>query len=276
MSSFRFQVTKQEDGFSLVKFLHTQLQNPGSLRKIKGLIEKNCAFINGRPERFASAKVKTGDWVEFSNPLQQSIQQTLFEDDDLRIINKTPGIVSDKNSFSPLFLVHRLDKETSGCIILAKSIRVQEQLEDLFRNREVVKEYVAICKGHPPTTKGTCRSKIQEKFRYQGQTVYASGKEGKEAITHWEVEKQSKRASLIRCRPVTGRTHQIRVHLLELGVPIIGDYQYDRSGGGPIKVNRLLLHAEKICFTHPVTLQHLEIVAPWQEDFQQAFKALFS
>lgn len=264
-----FIVKDNDFGKKLVTFIGEHYL--ASARAIKRTIEQNGAFINGKCERFASTKLKAGDEVHFIPVLESQIITSLYEDDFIQVIDKPAGIVSSPESFPERLLVHRLDKETTGCLILAKTPEAQKNLEEQFRNRTVKKQYVAICHGVPKESEGILQTRLAAVHRYQGQTVYGSGKEGKLAITHWRVMKRSKGSSLIMCRPQTGRTHQIRVHLKELGVPIVGDYQYDRKKNGVQFARRLLLHAEKVCFTHPVSGKETEVAAPWPQDFLEYF-----
>lgn len=215
-----------------------------SLKAIKRAIEEHGCFVNGRPERFASYEVKVEDQIKFTPPKHTSIE-ILYEDKHLLIVNKPPFCLSQ--DFFGHKLVHRLDKETSGCLLLAKTPEIEKALVALFRERQVSKEYLALVEGVPPAT-GVIREPI----------------EGLSAETGWRLEQKA--PSLIRCYPKTGRTHQIRIHLAWLGHPIWGDWRYKSCK--PAK--RVMLHAAKIGFVHPVTKQWLSIEAPLPEDFREA------
>ena len=145
---------------------------------------------------------------------------------------------------------------------------------ELFKRKEVEKEYLAVVDGVIKEEAHTIRSKLAPRHYFQGQTLYGSSSKGQEAITKWEKIDQGTRSSFLICHPLTGRTHQIRVHLKEAGHPILGDYQYARVFHAPYPAKRHLLHAYKVGFIHPKTGERVEIVAPLPLDFQEALNTL--
>jgi RluA family pseudouridine synthase len=177
---------------------------------------------------------------------------------------KPAGIVSEQKNFKGE-LVHRLDKETSGVILVAKDSKTLEKMIELFKARQVEKEYLAIVEGLVYLQKKTIVSNLAPRHRFQGQVVYASAPVGKEAITEIELKGKGDKASLLLCRPITGRTHQIRVHLKESGHPILGDYHYAKTFS--IETKRHMLHAHRISFPHPYTREKIEVIAPIPSDF---------
>lgn len=194
----------------------------------------------------------------------------LYEDEDLMVCDKPSGLITDRNLFKKIlgeepYLVHRLDKETSGVILIAKNKKMQKQLEALFRKREVLKVYLALVLGRVKGEKGKIESRLEVKKR--GEELFveeAKGENGELAITYWQVLKKGKKATLLQCIPKTGRTHQIRVHLSTKGHPILGDLRYGRESPD---CKRLMLHAFKIAFFHPKTGKKLEVTSHPPEGF---------
>jgi 23S rRNA-/tRNA-specific pseudouridylate synthase len=145
---------------------------------------------------------------------------------------------------------------------------------ELFRKKQVRKEYLALVDGLVRDKKKTITSKLAAKHHFQGQTLYGSSPTGQEAITEWELIGVGTKSSLLLCKPITGRTHQLRVHLKEAGHPIVGDYQYTKIFQCPFQAKRHLLHAYKIRFPHPVTNEEIEIIAQLPTDFVEALESL--
>jgi 23S rRNA pseudouridine955/2504/2580 synthase/23S rRNA pseudouridine1911/1915/1917 synthase len=285
-------VTSQESGSKLLSFLTQRLAGQYSARFLKRAIEHNGCQINGRPERFASTLLGVGDHVSLrleqsSLPVSQQVepQRILYEDDVLLVYDKPPGVASDEqgilkllHSYAPsVCLVHRLDRETTGVLILAKQSFAFEQLVEQFKQLNVHKRYQAIVDGVCGQSKGIIKNYLGKKQPYAGQTLWGAVKasQGLYACTEWQLLKRGKQASLVACFPQTGRTHQIRVHFAERGHPIVGDFQYGKQFVCSYQPPRMLLHAERIQFNHPVTGKSMEIVAPLPDDFKEAQHKLF-
>ena len=200
----------------------------------------------------------------------------LYEDEELLICNKPPGVLSDNKTFNRAFsqyrgvlkLAHRLDKETSGAIILAKTEVMLKKMEALFKERQVEKSYLALVDGIVKKEEGSIESYLEKKRVLHNQTIYGSSKSarGKRALTHWKCIKRGKNYSLLLCQPHTGRTHQLRVHLSEMGHPILGDYQYGKRARLHA-AKRQLLHAYLISFIHPTSHITISVKAPIPDDF---------
>jgi len=269
-------VTPKEDGLRLIYFLQSKSKTRYSARFWKRAVEKNLCKVNGKRERFGSKVLKEKDRVELEKNWAERMGEVpslsctiLYEDEHLVIVDKPSGIVSDEDHFPSLFLTHRLDKETSGVFILAKNQVAKEAIMKLFKERAISKSYLALVEGSPKKDSGTIKSHLSRKSIYQGGTLWGSSPIGLEAITEWECLQRNPETSLILCKPKTGRMHQIRVHLKEMGCPILGDYQYNPSS--KLSASRLHLHAWKIEFMHPFYSQPVSIEAPIPEIFSAEF-----
>jgi 23S rRNA pseudouridine955/2504/2580 synthase/23S rRNA pseudouridine1911/1915/1917 synthase len=285
-------VTQEESGSKLLSFLTQRLEGKYSARFLKRLIEHNGCQINGKTERFASTLLGRGDHVclyleqAVSPPLHVAESaRILFEDDALLVYNKPAGINSDEKGILQLWratdrslrLVHRLDRDTTGILILAKQPVVFEHLVQQFKQFEVEKRYLAIVDGLLDQAKGKVENYLGKKRAYAGQTIWGavSASRGLYACTEWERLKRGRGASLVACHPKTGRTHQIRVHLAEIGHPILGDFQYGKHFQCAYHPLRILLHAEAIRFHHPMTGVEMHLTAPLPDDFKMAQQKLF-
>jgi len=261
---------------TLLAFLRESLEKYPSVKAIKRAIDHKQCSINGRVELFSTHKVQAGDRVEIFLELPKLEKaQILFEDEYLIAFNKPPGKTSE--SFSPYFLVHRLDKDTSGVILLAKNPQIQEAITDLFRKRKMDKTYLAICDGSPAHDEWVIDNYLGVKVRYQGGVLYGrtTKQKGKRAITQFKVLKRGIYATLLEAKPLTGRTHQIRVHLKEFSHPVLGDFQYAKSFVCPKFPRRQMLHAWRLGFVHPITGEKKVIEAPIVKDFLEMQKSLF-
>jgi len=193
--------------------------------------------------------------------------EILFDDRELLVVNKPAGLLSvatqrgesdtmfdralnwvSRNHSTRVHLVHRLDRETSGCLLLAKSPEVRDMLQKQFKDRTVVRIYHAVVFGKPPSDSGVLTSRIQETKDKRVRLVPKGGRAGKEAITNWRIEQSAPIHSLIRIKIDTGRRSQIRLHMSDIGCPVAGDTRYGR---GKASVNRLCLHASALEFEHP-------------------------
>lgn len=254
-------VSGSEKGVKLVHFVQQKLDSKPSLKKIKRLLEGNSCHINGQVERFASYRVKEGDRVTFRyQEAQQEPIQILYEDQYYRVINKPAGITSEEIYDQ---LVHRLDKETSGVMVIAKTKEAYDQLKEQFKLRTVHKEYVALIDGIPKEHEGVVESQIAKKR----ENFWGNDPKGKPAITHWKLCRKGNDFSEVRCYPKTGRTHQIRLHMKQLGHPVLGDYHYCREFLSAKRPKRQMLHASEIRFYHPFKEDLLTVRAPTPQDF---------
>jgi len=252
-------------------------------------------FLNGAPAR-ASDPLRAGDRIQAGPPpaataparaVPEDIPlHILYEDDDLLCLDKPAGLVVHpavghwqgtlvnailhhcgrvSSGGHPLRpgIVHRLDKDTSGCILVAKNDAAHRELARQFAARTARKTYLAIVRGRPRASAGVSSGPIARHPVHRQRMAVSSRPGARAAETAWRVLTGDGRLSLVECRPKTGRTHQIRVHLQHLGHPIAGDRTY----GGGADHPRQLLHAWKLSIQHPATGQPLEFTAPVPPDF---------
>ncbi|CCB89814.1 uncharacterized RNA pseudouridine synthase ylyB [Simkania negevensis Z] len=266
------------------------------------LIDCEAVLLNGEVIK-KRCRPSPGDQIEVTFLPVEEIDLTpepipldiLYEDDHLICINKPPGMVvhpapgHPKGTFvhallhhcqgTPLpgkeyrpGIVHRLDKETSGILIGAKSVAAHQKLIEQFKGREIEKEYLAITIGHPQAT--TIHAPIgRHPVRRKEMTILETGKEATTVITPLA---RGEHFSLISARLITGRTHQIRVHMKYNNTPILGDSVYgSQKINEKYQIPRQLLHAAKIKLAHPVTHQILNLSAPIPEDMEKVSEDFF-
>jgi 23S rRNA pseudouridine1911/1915/1917 synthase len=222
----------------------------------------------------------------------------LFEDADILVLNKPAGLVVHPapGHFSGTLvnallhhcvdlagvsgelrpgIVHRLDRDTSGALVIAKSDRAMAGLAEQFKSRKVRKQYAALVWGWPVPDRGTIETLVGRNPRDR-KKMSARPANGRPAITHYETIQRFSGVSLLRIRIETGRTHQIRVHLAHVGHPVVGDAQYGRARKihGPVTACRQMLHAERLAFTHPRTGVPLEFQAPMPHDMKSLLESL--
>lgn len=251
-------------------------------------------------------EVLRGQMLEFSFPETTVAElkavdiplNVIFEDKHLIVVNKAAGMVvhpgtntgedtmvhallahcagelSGIGGVERPGIVHRLDKETSGLLVVAKNDAAHRALSDQFASRTLTKEYVALVSGVPKADSGTIDSAISRHPVHRHRMTVGEG--GRPSRTDWTVEKKfGGLAALVRCRIHTGRTHQIRVHLKSIGHPLLGDPTYGWKPNPALPVPpRVMLHAEHLIFSHPVTGKVMDLHAPLPKDFKQLLTAL--
>jgi 23S rRNA pseudouridine1911/1915/1917 synthase len=170
-------------------------------------------------------------------------------------------------------IVHRLDRDTSGLLVVAKDEEVHRELKELLGRREITREYVALVEGRPPARTGTIDAPIGRDRRVRTRHSTDTD-EPREAVTHFALEEALPRHTLLRVRLETGRTHQIRVHLQAIGHPVAGDPEYGPAGGtataAALGLERQFLHAARLAFVHPVTGEEVDVTSPLPGDLQAA------
>jgi len=212
-----------------------------------------------------------------------------YEDEHLLVVDKDAGVVvhpargHSEGTLSQLLagsaaggdpersgIVHRLDRDTSGLLLVARSEPVHAALQRALQRREIEREYIALVRGRPPARTGTIEAPIGRDARVRTRMA-VGGAHAREARTHFELDRALPDTSLLRLRLETGRTHQIRVHLQAIGHPVIGDPEYG-DGGDQLGLDRQFLHAARLAFAHPCGGARVEVSSPLPADLDAALK----
>jgi len=293
-------VPKQSARLRLDRFLADELPR-FSRSRLQQLIRDRFVTLNGEVARPRDL-IKAGDRIELVEPPPEKIDNQpepipldiLFEDDDLIVINKPAGLVVHPGVGHPEHtlinallnhcptlsgiggkerpgIVHRLDKETSGCLVVAKNDETHRALSIQFAERTVEKIYLALVTGKPRRSAGVIEEKIG-RHRVHRQRMSVTSERGRAARTQYRVLRSSEQASLVECKLHSGRTHQIRVHLHHLGHPLLGDKIYASKLAKDFP--RQMLHAWKLGFRHPQTTEWKNFEAPVPNDFADAIEKL--
>jgi 23S rRNA pseudouridine1911/1915/1917 synthase len=297
-TSIQLVVSANEAKLRLDQFLAKRLPE-FSRSRLQQLIRDGFVRLNNSTSRPRQI-VRAGDKIELTEPPLEKIDvrpepiplHVIFEDDDLIVINKPPGLVVHPgvghrehtlvnallNHCATLSgiggkerpgIVHRLDKETSGCLVVAKNDAAHRELSKQFAARTVEKIYLALVAGKLPKTAGVIEGKIG-RHPVHRKRMSATTLRGRAAKTEYRAVRSSDRATLIECRLHSGRTHQIRVHLHHLGHPVLGDKVYAPRLAKDFP--RQMLHAWKLGFRHPRTEEWKNFEAPLPDDFAAAIK----
>jgi 23S rRNA pseudouridine1911/1915/1917 synthase len=208
--------------------------------------------------------------------------ETVFEDDDVIVVDKPAGLVTHPapghhgTTLAELLprgsrVVHRLDKDTSGLLLVARTEEALEELQRQMKAREVTREYTALVEGQPDADRGTIDAPIG-RDRANRTVMSTRTDRAREAVTHFEVIERLPRAALLRVRLETGRTHQIRAHLAAIGHPVVGDPQYGGSASGRrLGLSRQFLHASSLMFRHPLSGELLRCESKPPVELSHAF-----
>ncbi|MGM0301800.1 RluA family pseudouridine synthase [Enterococcus sp. AZ048] len=291
-------IVKEEKG-RIDKVLNERLTNY-SRSQIQQLIKEQHVSIDGKVIK-ANYKVSAGDHVLIEIPVPETLDlvpenmnlEIVYEDKDVVVVNKPQGMVVHPSAGHPngtlvnglLYqiknlstindvvrpgIVHRIDKDTSGLLMVAKNDRAHESLAQQLKDKTSLRKYVALVHGEIPHEKGRIEAPIgRSKVNRKMQAVIEGGKS---AVTHFEVLKRFEGYTLIELQLETGRTHQIRVHMNYIGYPVAGDPLY-----GPkktLKGNGQFLHAKLLGFEHPTTGENMVFEAPLPEIFKKTLKQL--
>jgi 23S rRNA pseudouridine1911/1915/1917 synthase len=315
-------VTEEEEGLRLDRVLAARLADAGLSRsRLKALLEQGCVTAGGATIDDASRRVKSGERFDIqvpdaieATPRPQAIDLVIvYEDAELLVIDKPAGLVVHPGAGNPEGtlvnallaycgdqlsgiggvkrpgIVHRLDKDTSGLMVVAKNDRAHHALSAQFADRTLSRTYHAVLWGRPPKSDGEVEGLIgRSPTDRKRMAVVNHG--GKAALTYYRVLKRfGLAASLVECRLATGRTHQIRVHMASVGSPVVGDPLYGharsklRLSGVPEPVRRLLLdfprqalHAMALQFAHPVSGKLMEFNSKLPEDMEALVASLES
>jgi|SRR5579863_886876 len=280
---------------------------PVSRARLQRLIEAGEITVGGRKVR-TSYRVRPGDRIDIHvpspTPLEMAPEEIaldiVYEDDSLLLINKPPGLVVHPGPGNPhgtlvnalLYhcrnslpaiggrerpgIVHRLDKETSGLMVVAKTDGAHQGLSRQFKEHAISRRYLAIVHGELPRERGSIDLPIGRDL-WERKKISARTKRPREALTRYEVLERLAGATLVAVYPQTGRTHQIRVHFAHLNHPIVGDKVYGgrkETRGIGLEVPRQMLHAETLGFLHPIHRRALEFQAPPPSDMQRVLEYL--
>jgi 23S rRNA pseudouridine1911/1915/1917 synthase len=287
-------VDEENKGLRLDVFLIRAFPDLPSRRYIQELIENGCVLVNHRPKK-AHYLVRLRDEVSVqADPLSQeemTIQpeniplEIFYEDEDIIVVHKPAGLLvhpaqgvhrgtlvnallyhcpqlSDVNAPQRLGIVHRLDKETSGVMVVAKNNTAHVKLARQFENHTVHKRYIALVGGVVEFDEGLIEASLGRHPRHREKKAVRFDDSVKEAITFYHVLKRFSQITLLALFPKTGRTHQLRVHLSYLGHPILGDEKYGKRHSFP----RLALHAQSLGFLHPRSLKYIEFSTRFPQD----------
>lgn len=272
----------------------------------QNIIREGLVNLNGRTVTKASQKLASCDSIEWQEPIARPIElvpeprplRVLYEDSHILVLDKPAGIVihpAPGHEAGTLVhallhhcpdlrgvggktrpgIVHRLDRDTSGALVVAKHEEAHRQLAEQFKSRQVKKEYLALVHGQPEPPTSTIETLIGRNPSRRAR-MSARVPRGRFARTHYQTLASSSIGSLLLVRIETGRTHQIRVHMAHIGHPIVGDAMYSSRTvvNRNLGADRQMLHAWKLAFSHPATLEPLEFESPVPPDFKTVMRAM--
>ncbi|WP_037409700.1 RluA family pseudouridine synthase [Candidatus Solirubrobacter pratensis] len=267
----------------------------GSRTAAQRLIDDGLVRVDGRPQPKRHV-LSGGEEITVEQRAEQTPPEVpearfaiAYEDEHLLVIDKPAGVVvhpapgHDHGTLVQALagrvaggpdpgrpgVVHRLDRDTSGLLVLARSDDVHAALQAALRERRITREYLALVDGRPPARAGTIDAPLGRDRRVR--TRMSSDTDNpRHAVTHFATEQAFEDATLLRVRLETGRTHQIRAHLLAIGNPVAGDPEYGRPGR--FGLDRQFLHAARLAFDHPVSGESIDVLAPLPEDLVKALR----
>lgn len=292
------QANENDKGKRIDSFLNEVIED-ATRSYIQKIIDGGYVEITGKKTTKSGNKLKGTETIVVNLPEDETLDlvpediplEIIYEDSDIVIINKAPNMVvhpahgnyngtlvnallyhiKDLSTINGVIrpgIVHRLDKDTSGVIVVAKHDEAHTTLSDMFKEKTLEKTYVCIAKGIFKDKSGKIETLIGRDPRDRKKMAVVT-ENGKIAISNYEVLDESKNYSLVKVRIETGRTHQIRVHMKSLNHPILGDATYGNSTDG---IARQMLHAYRLKFTHPISKKDMVVTAPIPEDFKRAAK----
>jgi 23S rRNA pseudouridine1911/1915/1917 synthase len=283
-----------------------------SRERLKGLIRSGAVEAEGKALRDPAVKVRGEEALRVAvpepKPAHNEAQDIpliiVFEDEHLLVVDKPAGLVVhpaagnlDGTLVNALLhhcggslsgiggvarpgIVHRIDKDTSGLLVVAKTDVAHEGLAKQFAAHSIDRRYLAIVNGVPKSSEATVDAPLARSSTNRKKIAIVEGSRGKRAVTHWKRLQVLRDSALVECRLETGRTHQVRVHMASIGHSLLGDPVYGRSSkthGNILKelqFQRQALHAAELGFTHPVTKSRLSFSSPMPPDMQELFNAL--
>lgn len=292
------QANENDKGKRIDSFLNEVIED-ATRSYIQKIIDGGYVEITGKKTTKSGNKLKGTETIVVNLPEDETLDlipediplEIIYEDSDIVVINKASNMVvhpahgnyngtlvnallyhiKDLSTINGVIrpgIVHRLDKDTSGVIVVAKHDEAHTTLSDMFKEKTLEKTYVCIAKGIFKDKSGRIETLIGRDPRDRKKMAVVT-ENGKIAISNYEVLDESKNYSLVKVRIETGRTHQIRVHMKSLNHPILGDATYGNSTDG---IARQMLHAYRLKFTHPISKKEMVVTAPIPEDFKRALK----
>ena len=267
-------------------------EHVGSRSAAQRLIDDGLVTVDAaaRPKRHKVSEGEVVDWPDPEPEVPPAPVDVPFDvpyaDEHLLIVDKPAGVVvhparghrsgtlaqalagrASGGEEGRAGIVHRLDRDTSGLLVVARSEEAHRRLKQALQDREIVREYLALVLGRPPARSGTIDAPIGRDRRHRTR-MSTETDEPREARTHFTVERALPEATLLRVRLETGRTHQIRVHLPAIGHPVAGDPEY--GGAGAFGLARQFLHATRLAFEHPFTGEPVDVTSPLPDDLREA------
>ena len=273
-------------------------EHVGSRSAAQRLIDDGKVTVDGeaRPKRYKLSGDEVVEWPDPEAPAAPSEPIDVpfdvpYEDEHLLVVDKPAGVVvhparghrsgtlaqaltgraAGGDEEGRAGIVHRLDRDTSGLLVVARSDEAHRRLKDLIQHRLVTREYLALVLGRPPARSGTIDAAIG-RDRHHRTRMSTDTDTPREARTHFTVERALAQTTLLRVRLETGRTHQIRVHLQAIGHPVAGDPEY--GGAATPGLDRQFLHATRLAFEHPFTGEQVDVTSPLPEDLQRVLDGL--
>ncbi|MBR2241209.1 MAG: RluA family pseudouridine synthase [Clostridia bacterium] len=294
-------VEEENIGMRLDAYVTSKLESI-SRTNVKRLVEEGNILVNGKNSK-VSYKIQRNDEISIEIPEAKELDikaenipiEVIYEDSDIIVVNKPKGLVVHpangnwdgtlvnaimaicKDSLSGIGgeirpgIVHRLDKDTSGLLIVAKNDEAHLNMSNQIKDRKVKKVYYALVRGNVSENEATINMPIGRSNK--DRKKMAVTRDGKEAITHFKVIERFNKYTLLEVKIDTGRTHQIRVHLSEIGHPVVGDEVYS-NGKNEFGIHGQLLHAKSLDFNHPTTGKHMHLEAELPEEFEEVINKL--
>lgn len=259
--------------------------------KLKSMLKHNQLAVNGVPSRQFDLAVHAGDqlWVNFDRSFQVFSHpriKLVYEDNDIIVVDKGYGVLSTAagkpsddtvyniikkyaRGFSDkanVYVVHRLDRDTSGLMLLTRTKQARDKLISNWNNMVIERKYVAVVEGDVAQPEGTIKSFLAENPDTFEMYSTDDKKVGRLAVTKYRLLKQGKRFAMVELEIKTGRKNQLRVHMQDMGNPVSGDRKY---GGHPSPINRIALHATVLSFVHPITGKVVTFNSPFPDNFKK-------
>ncbi|MDQ0149286.1 RluA family pseudouridine synthase [Eubacterium multiforme] len=300
MEEMIYNISSEEKGIRIDKFLSSKFEEK-SRSFIQGLIENEGVLVNNKKVK-SNYKLKENDKIEIKMPEVKELEveaeniplNIIYEDKDVIVVNKPKGMVvhpapgnyngtlvnallyhcKDLSSINGVIrpgIVHRIDKDTTGVLVVAKNDKAHNKLSEQLKAHSMKREYYALVEGRIKQDSGTVDKPLARSKK--DRLKIAIMPDGKRAVTHYEVIERFKNASLVKCILETGRTHQIRVHMASIGYPLVGDPTYGFKKG-KFKNEGQMLHAKTLGFIHPTTDEYMEFTSELPENYKELLENL--